>query len=225
MKTFKVLAAVIAIALACAATSAQASIIKVQFTGFNFEFDGTDIFDGTGSIGGNGLIGEADQLATLDILVDGVKQSIPADAYYADMLIKDIPTLNTGTEVTSGGNGPGFGLDILNSSGTKILSVTFDQLQVFYSGYGAFVAGGGTVYDVSEQNLPGIDGFDTGQPVEIAFVGTGLSNVSQSGSVISAFEALGTGEVSGQQVPEPASLAMLGLASLVGLVVWRRRGR
>ena len=99
------------------------------------------------------------------------------------------------------------------------LSLDLEDVQVFYSGSQIGVTGVTGDVDVALQNLPfGLE-IDEGEPVSFSFSGL-ITDLTDNGQFVTSFDASGTAEVRGEIIPEPASIAMLGLG---GLTLLRRR--
>jgi hypothetical protein len=207
--------------------------IQIHVTGLNFKYDGTDIFDSVNKVGGNLNTAQADPLTTIDFFKDDafVGNLTAGDNIFADLLIKNVLNINkNGGMITTGDGIPGFGFDLLQNTGSQtntLLSLNVNHLTLSYSGYGIFIAVGGLVDSIVDQNLPFGLKLSTTDQVSLLFSSSNLTNVGVSGDYLSRFEAFGTSDINGKQVvPEPTSaIALLSLAAtgLMSLVVSRRR--
>jgi hypothetical protein len=201
--------------------------LEIQITGLNLVYDGTDIVDAGSPAGGSGNPAEADQLTTMSFLYNGqLVGGIIGSDIYADVFIQDVLDIPAGGGVvTSGGNGGAFGVDLLTKDGDPAwgLALAIDQFQLFYSGQEITIATTGLASSVVTQNLPfGVEFFED-QPIAIVFSSANLSNVTTDAGFVTGFDAAGTGNISGNGIPEPATLTFLLAGSLVLTQVRRRR--
>lgn len=197
---------------AAVSTVGQASILQIQLGGVNLAYDGSTIVD----IDPAG----ADMLTNATFLVDDVVVGTVVDDVALEVAISGVTGLSAvgTTTVTSL---PGGDFDLLLGSGGEFLDLTLSSVSVTYvdAGFVSFVLGASPASVVS-QDLPfGLELVDQisisfSTPIVPGSLGTG-------GGLVTEFISAGTGEVSGDVVPEPASLALLGLGALA--VAGRRR--
>jgi hypothetical protein len=219
----------------------RADSIDLSLTGFNLNYAGNRIYDagGTASALATGQISNAAGLTSIQLFDNG--NLLPGGSLtgnlYADLLINNV-TIPKAGGLASGSNGNSFGLDLLQynaatSSMTRLLGLTLDSTDVYYSKLGNFVTFGGTVSSIAAQNL-GSYGLQlgTGDPVTLSLTGAGMTNIQSSGANLTSFSAFASGDVNGGGsyqpspiAPEPSSLIgvlILSAAALAGYV-WRRR--
>ncbi len=213
--------------IAPAAARATALDLQIIVSGLNLVYDGTDIYDATSLGGGIGDPSMADALDTMVFQVGGTTVGILTgftDDIFADVFIADVPALPAGGgTVVSGGNGDGFGFDLLTSLAGFGLALNLDTVEITFEDGSVSILGAGTASSVGSQALPFGLVLDENQPVVISFSGNAF-DITESNGLITGFASSGSGEVSGQLVPEPGTL-MLGLAGLVGLAVAGTRRR
>ncbi|MEM7807779.1 MAG: PEP-CTERM sorting domain-containing protein [Planctomycetota bacterium] len=203
--------ALAAVSVMTAASMAAASI-QISVTGFDFSYDGEDITDADAA--------GSDELASVDFFSDGVLVGslTPSDGIAADLLVEDVLGIPVGGGVVTSAATLGFGLD-LTFGPNDFLFLDLEDVQVFYSGSQIGVTGVTGDVDVALQNLPfGLE-IDEGEPVSFSFSGL-ITDLTDNGQFVTSFDASGTAEVRGEIIPEPASIAMLGLG---GLTLLRRR--
>ncbi|MEM1012946.1 MAG: PEP-CTERM sorting domain-containing protein [Planctomycetota bacterium] len=196
---------------AMTATSLAAASIQISVTGFDFTYDGTNITDAN-PLG-------TDDLASIDFFSDGVLVGslTPADAIATGVTIGDVLNIPAGGGVVTSAAPLGIGFDLFFTGGFLFLDVT--DVQVFYSGSEIGVTGVTSNVDIFLQDLPfGLE-LDPNEPVSLSFSGL-ISDLTDDGQFVTSFDASGTAEVRGEIIPEPASIAMLGLG---GLTLLRRR--
>jgi len=223
-------------ALPASAPTLVAGQLRIEITGLNATYDGTDIFDATAKAGNNGDKSEADPLASIDFFEDdvlvGSLNTSDGDFIYADLLIGNVTGIpKDGGKVTSGGSG--FGLDLLQydadtSTTTTLLSLDLAPLNVEYS----VLAGGsleissaaGLANTINEQNLPFCqEDLDGAKSISFVVFGTD-DNVTDDGTHLTGFDMAGTGQIQGTLVPEPSSLLLLAIGG-VGILPLRRLRR
>ena len=196
-------------------TKAPASTIEIQFSGLDMVYDGSNIYDAGGY-----NQGDVDPLTTVTYLVDGSlsgTQVANIDVDFRFGPIIGVPT--TGGTVNTGSDPSGF-FDLLVPG----IGLTLDlgDVSVTYLPLGfADLVFVGSLAAVSGQSLP--YGLIIGDDVSVSFSAQ-INTISDDGTYITDFTASGTGEVSGPQVPEPSTLALLCMGAL-GLLACARRRR
>jgi hypothetical protein len=226
MNKLKKLSIAIAI-LACASLftgSASATALQIQFLGYNFQYvdDGPNDYlcPGTGGVCADDLLG------LVEFLIDGVSVgTIPSGTAMADWPFHRVD-LDGSMPITGGTLNVIGGAFDLNFGGGLFLAIDLTGGTVTYSPGGGGVAAsltgsalGGSIF---AQNLP--FSLMIGDPLTISFSGsevTGTGTPSDEGFLQSLYVA-GTGEVSGENIPEPGTYALMG-AGLLGLAYLRRR--
>ena len=217
------------------AGTAGAGVIEIQFTGVDLVYDGTTIYDATSLAGGSGNPADADPLTSVLFLHNGALLGRLTQDVYLDVLIDDVQNIPAfhaggGAPVTSGGNGDAFGIDLLTSGAGYGLGLNIDQVVVHYRHTTSppttpvSLAISGLVTGVSAQNLPFNLAIDTGEQVTFILASSNLSVTTDivNSPALLGFEASGTGSITGSGIPEPATLALMGIG-VAGLVARRRR--
>jgi hypothetical protein len=213
------------------ATSAQAATIQIGFTGMNLAYNGSSIYDADSIGGGVGNPADADPLGTVDFFIDGnltgsLSTDISLDAFIPDVL--NIPSaVGTINNQTTVGN-PGY-FDLLigtSPSAAQYLALDLGEVSVTYvdvAGQIQFLFGA-AVAASNVQNLP--FGLEIGDPVTLSFSAQLASGTkTTNGGFVTGFSATGTGEIRGEAIPEPSTVALLGMAAVAIPVCLRRRYR
>lgn len=184
----------------CLAGSAQAGLIQIGFTGLDLAYDGATLRD----VSANG-----DALSSVSIEEDGVAvagspfgSNISMDLEIPGLSIQDLPV----DEATSTAGGT----LMLSLPNGDFLDLLLAEVQVTFINSGLVKATfGATVADVVAQSLP--TSMPIGSPVEVTFSAR-VSSITSSNGFIDSFVARGSGEITGDAVPEPASLGLIALA-------------
>ena len=228
-KTLTIPLFIISLGLGLSAMSASADTIQIQLTGFNFKYDGSNIYDSANILGGNVNYAEADPLATVDFSKNGlwIGRLTATDSVYGDLLIKEVKNLPVGGGIVPSNNNPaGFGIDLLQKTGSAtdpLLRLNIKDLQVTYSGFKFFVASGGKADSVVFQDLPFGLQIDENDDVTLVVSSSNLTNVTDDATYLTGFDAFGTADINGVLVPEPSSLMALAGMAAIGLLIRRRR--
>jgi hypothetical protein len=218
------------VTLSLGAWPALADQIQIHITGLNFNYDGSDIYDGTAVAGGNYNAAEADPLTTIDFFKNSiyVGSLTASDNIFADLLIDNVHNVAvSGGMVTTGDGIAGFGLDLLQNTGSQtipLLSLNINQLTLSYSGSGIYVAVGGKADSLVAQNLPFGLVLSAQNQISLVVSSSNLTNVTDNGNYISGFNAFGTSDINGtENVPEPSTLTAFASLAAIGLLTFIRR--
>jgi hypothetical protein len=235
MKIFKLGSHLLRAGFVCAAfamaTTAQAATIEIAFTGMNLVYDGSTIYDAGSSAGGVLNPTQADPVGALQFYLDGNLQGSLNSDVAVDVSIPDVVNIpsanNTIFNVTTTGN-PGY-FDVLIGtapSAAEYVALNLGEVNVSYvdvSGLVQFTFGA-AVAASSSQNLP--FGLEIGDPVTLSFSAQVDANSRTiAGGFITGFEATGTGEIRGEAIPEPSTVALCAMGAIAIPVMIRRRRR
>ena len=206
------LAVLVAAAAICMlpVASASAALLEIEFTGLNLAYDGTDIYDAGGA-----AEGDSDELTTMTFELDGALLGTLTTDIGIDALIPDVTIPAGGGSTTSTGSGGFF--DLLTSAAGIGLALDIESFDIFYTGFDIAIFGNGFATEVA-QDLPLGPGIIPGSEVSISF-STQVDVLTDDGSVVTSFESSGTGEVRGAAIPEPGTLLLSLLGSLVGCMM------
>lgn len=199
--------------------------LDIEFTGLNLTYDGSTISDSTDPNGGNCDPNEADPLTMVDFLVDGSSIGSVSNDVYMDVSIPGVTGISDVDPVSVVfANGSGY-FDLLIGSGAEeFLKLDSSEVTITYINSTSQVqfVFGASVVGIGSQDLP----FDLtiGDPVTVSFstrVKVG-SKVVDDDDVVTAFSSAGTGEITGQAIPEPATCLLVAL-SLAATLLTRTR--
>ncbi|MCA9232050.1 MAG: hypothetical protein KDA57_15485 [Planctomycetales bacterium] len=220
------LALVTALLVAANVSPVFAASLEIQFTGVDLQYDGvseTIYDDGDPALAGGTDTSKADDLLSMDFLVDGSGVGSLSSDIYLDLLIPEVVGLPLagGSIITDGS--PSGTLELLMPG--IGLSVSLGKAEVaFFPALGGSLnfAFGGAVASISGQSLP--FGLVLGDPVSVSFSTQVVAGtLVHDGTYVTAFDSRGTGEVQGAAIPEPTSLALAGLALSVLSTATRSR--
>jgi hypothetical protein len=187
---------------------AQAGVLQIQLGGVDLQYSGNQIQDADPGLS------DPDPLTNATFLQDSVLVGVDTTDVTLDLQIPGVMNIPiTGGSVNSATNGT---LDLALGGG-EFVSLVLDSVNVTYIpviGELNYVFAG-SLASISGQNLP--FGLILGEPVGVSFSTQTVAAVSSSGGFLTAARTAGTGEI--QSIPEPASLALLGL----GVVAMIRR--
>ena len=197
--------------------AAFATSIEMFFTGLDLEYDDT-------ATGGDIVTqGGVDDLVSLDVVVDG-SLAERVDGATAELLLANL----TGQIPAAGGSVTGITGGFTLTAGGGSLELNFDDATVIWAAIGdvKVVFSEGTSADWTSSG--GI--FDTYPFVPDSTISLSFSEqvdgYMDDGTYVTMFDSSGTGEVSGQLIPEPATAVLLGLGIAgLGLAGRRRAAR
>jgi hypothetical protein len=203
------------VALLLLPAGASAESLMIQYTGLDISYSGTTITE----------VGNPDTLSSLVFSIDGVELGpVLTSGISIELSIPGV----SGLPVAGGSDAT----DVGGSLGLTLPGGDFVNLELG-AGEVQFMATSGVIKlyfvmsaseaTVLSQSLP-IDGlFD--QEVAVSFSSQVKSGtLTQSGGIVTGFKASGTGEIEGDLVPEPTTVALLLSGLLAGVFGIRRRG-
>jgi hypothetical protein len=209
--------------LALASVGAHAALAQIQMSGINLNYsEATGILCDSG--GGTGCFGDADPLASMLFFLDGNLLGSYSSNIGINILLDlpngTSPSANVSTPISSTNDdvfdaqingGPGLFTDV------NVGNITFLDFTAIQAGFTAI--GGGVSSIFGAQSLP--FGLVAGDPISWSLSASGGSCTGAVGQRICTYS--GTGELSWQQnVPEPGTLALVGVA-LFGAGALRRK--
>lgn len=203
--------ALVALSVLAVAGVAGANTLQIQFDGLDLVYDGSTISDAGSAAGGDFVPADADELITVNFLVDGVLVGTLTDDIFADISLGVGPLATDGTIASGTSNY----FDLLTKSTAPAFGLALNVADVEASvfGGGIILVGGGTASDVAGEDLPfGLTISDT-DLIVFSFSSNVLTDITTDGDFYTGFNSAGTGEISGE-IPEPASVLLLGLGAL-----------
>ena len=201
-----------------------AATLKIEFTGLDLAYigqsDGGRLCDAASCLGGGGNQAVADPLVSMKFLLDGNLLGELTTDIWADIDLEFHDPLEAGGG--SAGSASGI-IDLLTHNGTPGwgLGLNVWDGAIAWDGTSFAFTGSGSIWSVETQALP--FGLTIGMPITFSFetLINGEPTTDTSGQYVTGFSASGSGDVTGQSVPEPGSVLLLGL----GLVASRRAVR
>ena len=194
---------------------APASTLEIQLAGLDVIYDGSTVTDGGSSSAPAG----ADPLDTVNYLVDSSLVGTDTTDIYVDFEISPIEDIPIAGGTVSAGVDSGVFELLIPGIG---LALDLDSASITYLPIGsAFFVFAGSVASISEQSLP--LGLIIGDPVTVSFsTQVDQGTLTDDETYVTGFTSSGTGEVRGQLIPEPSTLALLCMAAC-GLLAYTRR--
>lgn len=211
--------------------SAEAGNINIQLSDLEITFlpvDGGAIFDSPSIDGGTMDPVNADRLTSATFNLNGaappasggnnvLTMGDPEGALFGDLLIdnvgESVPISPPGdfTGMSVGGGGLAFGFELFSAAGSiPVLALELDEVGLLLKEDSVFFGGEAVV---TNQDLPFSLEFDTNLPVSVTYTAAG---VGIQGNPATLFTTTGTLNISGTQIPEPATavLVLFGMAGL-----------
>jgi hypothetical protein len=212
----------------CLPLSAQAATINMILSDMDVTYLGSAanntgaLYDSIAHPGGNLNAAEADEVKTAVFEVDtthvGTLMTAPNNVMSADFRVNGVgPTIPLNSFLTNlGSNGNGFGFDWFQ--GNNNLRLGINSVDLLLTNNVFFFTGTATILS---QSLPFGLAFAPGN-VAFSFTAT----LPSLNGVNPASNALGSGAltISGEQIPEPGTIGMLGAGALILAIglAWRR---
>lgn len=215
---------------------AKADTIEIFFSGIDIDYDGTDITNKDP----NGVDPvDPDPLINVSFSQNGVSLGTLSTDVFAELLIDDVAVVEN-TTVTSSGAGSFLRLLFPDESGTVSTDVDTDQdylllemdsaMVTYIGGTARFVFAASVADAVSTSGSFPFDLADFLEaPLTLSFSTQVSSSTSGAAGAITSFAANGTGEVRGefdpnqQNIPEPSTIGLALLASMMGGAVAMRK--
>ena len=146
------LSCLLVLVMVCTAPFCSAATVRIEFTGLNLEYDGTNIFD-SDPISGE----DPDPLTSVAITVDNVLQgTVLTDGLTIDILIPNVSGLPAAGSPPAAVSAPG-GVWNLDLGPAGFINLNLDTVEVTYANLGGtvqFALGASIDADVSSQSLP-----------------------------------------------------------------------
>jgi hypothetical protein len=214
---------IVAIAAVCLPLAAEGATINMILSDVDVQYNGEasgntgSIYDTIGQPGGNLNPTEADTVETAVFEVDtthiGTIVDAPGAAMYGDMRVNGVGgslplnTLNTNV----GSNGGGFGFDWFTQTGNNLRLGISSLSNVLIANNLFFFSGTATVLS---QNLPFGLAFVPNSTVAFSYTSSTAPSLNGTSPT---FFAQGSGAltITGELIPEPATISLLGLGLTV----------
>jgi hypothetical protein len=226
---------IVALAALCLPVVAQGATINIILSDMDVNYLGSAddgagaLFDAMGGYAGGNLDeNQADRIKTAVFERDGnIVGTLMDDAgnggddLHADLRVDAVgASIPLGVfQPSLGNNGGGFGLDFFTEGGANSLQLGATNVSLLLSQGVFFFTGQATL---RSQNLPFGLAFDASKPIYFSYTATlpGVNGVSPASSAIGS----GALTISGELIPEPATIGLLGLG-ILGLAAgaFRRR--
>lgn len=193
-------------------TTASAETLTIQYTGLDISYDGSAITE----------VGNPDSLSSLVFKIDDAEvPPVLTSGIAIDLNVPGVTGLLVGgNQVTSAAGGS---LDLTLPDG-DFVNLQLGAAQVVYVAYNTlqlyFVLGAGDA-QVLAQSLP-VDAEFEGEVAVSFSTQIKPGTLTSSGGVVTGFVASGTGEITGDVVPEPTLAALL-ISGLFGCLLGIRR--
>lgn len=233
--TLKRAAATLAMTAAavCLPNSSSAGMINILVSNFDIAFDGATgkITDFQREPGGNLDPNESRTVSSFEMEVDGVSESLlmnPPDALFADLLIQNLGAeLTTGAlvqDVGGAGDPTDFGFDFYTAAGGGVeLRLGLDDISYTLIRSGIPGLNFFNIFaeaKVLSQNLP--NGRILSEDVLISYTATEVMVLNgQNGA--RTVVASGQMTITGNEIPEPSTVCLFGLALCGGAAASLRR--
>jgi hypothetical protein len=225
---------IVAVAVLCFPALAQGATINIILSDMDVNYLGSAdegegaLFDAMGGYAGGSLNeSQADRIKTAVFERDGnIVGTLMDDGGDADDLFGDLRVDGVGASIplnvfqpSAGNNGGNFGFDFFTNNGAESLQLNITNVSLLISPGVFFFTGQATL---RSQDLPFGLAFDTSKPIYFSYTATapGVNGVSPTSMAIGS----GAFTISGELIPEPATIGLLGLG-LTALAVGAIRRR
>jgi hypothetical protein len=224
----------VALAVLCLPLAAQGATINIILSDMDVNYLGSAdegagaLFDAVGGYAGGNLDeNQADRIKTAVFERDGnIVGTLMDDAGAADDLHSDLRVDAVGASIplnvfqpSLGNNGGNFGFDFFTEGAGNSLQLGITNVSLLISPGVFFFTGQATL---KSQDLPFGLAFDTSKPIYFSYTATapGVNGVSPTSMAIGS----GAFTISGELIPEPATIGLLalGLTALVAGAIRRR---